>query len=497
MRIFEGDARNDITFSYNANFFIFATLETARPIIHGRVQQTTQQIPVLTGMPVSGMAYLDRPSFAGYFIFPDLSVRHEGKYRLSFNLYEETKETKDEDAEESADNRSKIIPPPQTQNGSFDWRLEVKSAPFTVFSAKKFPGLAESTALSRTVADQGCRVRIRRDVRMRRREGKASGEYDGFEEDYRRPRSATPVEPADYNRQRSVSNPSVDRQPYEQHRRPSGESYSGHQHPAAYNNGPVSTPQQPASYLSFGGLSAQLPQFQAPQFAQAAPPPVQAQQPYQSTPSQYHQGSQYRPQQPQNNYPYQERPPYNNQYQGPRDGYDAEYRRPSLGFTPGSQPAKSQYPNNNEQDANRPPSSYQAYQPRPEQPLLAPIKLGPAPALEPKYESLSSPVGPLSASSRVASGLPSPVYQDRSNYNSFPPPPSASETQRAGVKRSFDTVFSGRTYNQPLHNGMRPSSSHNVSAGFDDNEEISMEAFTMQYRRADGTPQNRELPALQ
>ena len=47
---------------------------------------------------------------------------------------------------------------------SFDWRMEVKSDLFTVYSAKKFPGLAESTNLSRTVAEQGCRVRIRRDV---------------------------------------------------------------------------------------------------------------------------------------------------------------------------------------------------------------------------------------------------------------------------------------------------------------------------------------------
>ena len=56
--------------------------------------------PVLTGMPVSGMAYLDRPQEAGYFLFPDLSVRHEGRYRLTFNLYEQTKDEKDMDADE-------------------------------------------------------------------------------------------------------------------------------------------------------------------------------------------------------------------------------------------------------------------------------------------------------------------------------------------------------------------------------------------------------------
>ncbi|KAK3073454.1 velum formation- protein, partial [Coniosporium uncinatum] len=66
----------------------------------GRVPPTPASFPVLTGTPVAGMAYLDRPQPAGYFIFPDLSVRHEGKYRLAFALFEELKEAKDMDSEE-------------------------------------------------------------------------------------------------------------------------------------------------------------------------------------------------------------------------------------------------------------------------------------------------------------------------------------------------------------------------------------------------------------
>jgi len=121
--------------------------------------------PVLTGVPVSGMAYLDRPNPAGYFIFPDLSVRHEGRYRLRFGLYEHSNE-------ETSFNQ------PQDPLESREFcthRLDVKSKAFTVFSAKKFPGLAESTSLSRIVAEQGCRVRIRRDVRMRRRNERVRG----------------------------------------------------------------------------------------------------------------------------------------------------------------------------------------------------------------------------------------------------------------------------------------------------------------------------------
>lgn len=168
----DGPKSEHITFAYDANFFLFVTLEPAPPTSATCRSQpaATTSNPVLTGMPVSGMAYLDRPSEAGYFIFPDLSVRHEGQYVLSFNLYEETKNHADQDLDPTAP-----LYAPATAadpDSSFDWRLEVKSAPFTVYSAKKFPGLTESTHLSRIVAEQGCRVRIRRDVRMRRRDHK-------------------------------------------------------------------------------------------------------------------------------------------------------------------------------------------------------------------------------------------------------------------------------------------------------------------------------------
>ncbi|KKA27479.1 hypothetical protein TD95_001990 [Thielaviopsis punctulata] len=195
----------DITFSYNVNFFLFATLEHARTMAHGRVQTPAASPPVLTGMPVSGMAYLDRPSVAGYFLFPDLSVRHEGRYRLSFNLYEEIKEAGDADLEPCEK------PNDVNHNPSFDWRMEIKSQAFIVYSAKKFPGLTESTLLSRTVADQGCRVRIRRDVRMRRREtkgGDSRSHRERKEAEQRVPRTPD-RQPIDQYRARSQSSHSV------------------------------------------------------------------------------------------------------------------------------------------------------------------------------------------------------------------------------------------------------------------------------------------------
>ncbi|EFQ98798.1 hypothetical protein MGYG_01814 [Nannizzia gypsea CBS 118893] len=219
MRIFESDPNNDmqktdITFSYNANFFLFATLEWARPYAHGRVQGQPPTCPVLTGVPVAGIAYLDRPSQAGYFIFPDLSVRHEGLYRLNFSLYEEPKDGKDEDKVPPApigtvSSTGMTMPMKSRQPmKNMYFRLEVKTVAFTVFSAKKFPGLSESTTLSRIVAEQGCRVRIRRDVRMRRREPKSNKDYGGYDERHVTPDSYHPGTPIE--RPRSASNSGMD-----------------------------------------------------------------------------------------------------------------------------------------------------------------------------------------------------------------------------------------------------------------------------------------------
>lgn len=512
LRIFEGDMKNgkDVTFSYNANFFLFATLELARPIAHGRGQPQPAQIPVLTGMPVSGMAYLDRPAEAGYFIFPDLSVRHEGKYKLSFNLYEETKESKDGDADPTD---HQPAPSGLFANGSFDFRLEVKSDPFTVYSAKKFPGLAESTMLSRTVAEQGCRVRIRRDVRMRRRDGKASEDFN--DEEYARGarRSATPSSIHDvYSRQRSLSNASIDRQPYIQERRPSNVEQPPQPFQTAYAPSPITPQSAPGGYLQFGGTIAQS--YSAPQFAQPQAPGRPSPQGQQPSYAEQHNWSYaegpYR--HPQASYQFSERSSYPQQYTPQRSSYDSgEFRRPSASYAPANSSASSvnQYPSV-DQSYGRSASiaSYHQYPPRAHTPVsqpavsLAPLKM---PAIEPKFENQSSPVGPLSTQSRLpaAHPLPSPSYQDRSSsYSKYPgsaSTPLPSEMTRNG-KRPFDSVFSSGSAHQSLHNGMRPTSSHlnQSSATFDDDDDAdNLEALRMQYRRADGSSYSRELPTLE
>jgi hypothetical protein len=164
--------QTDITFSYDALFFVFASLEVARVASHGRFHLgKNPPVPILTGHPVSGGCYLDRPHEGIFFPFPDLSVRDEGRYRLCFNLYETIKNIEDH---ESTGNEPPLCPGPAISTVSpsevTHWRLEVKSADFSVYMAKKFPGLTESTPLTRILAEQGCRVRVRREVRNRRKE---------------------------------------------------------------------------------------------------------------------------------------------------------------------------------------------------------------------------------------------------------------------------------------------------------------------------------------
>ncbi|CAG7560981.1 unnamed protein product [Fusarium equiseti] len=270
LRIIEGptiEEGKDVTFDYNANFFLYASLEHARPLAHGRVSTpAANNPPILTGVPASGMAYLDRPAEAGYFIFPDLSVRHEGLYRLTFSLFETTKEEQDFDIQPADGD----LPP------GVDFRMEIKTNPFMVFSAKKFPGLMESTQLSKTVADQGCRVRIRRDVRMRKRDSKPAGNNNnsnnnnnnnnagnnGFErreEDFGRRRTVTPAAEAPHGiRNRSQSNSSEHRAPYaDASRRPSMVDSYPPPPPPSYDPAPSAQ-----RHLSFGDPSAS--KYQAP-----------------------------------------------------------------------------------------------------------------------------------------------------------------------------------------------------------------------------------------
>ncbi|KAL9936370.1 hypothetical protein V8E36_004438, partial [Tilletia maclaganii] len=96
--------------------------------------------------------YLDN-SDQGFFVFPDLSIRSEGRYRLKLSLFE-------------------------TIGNEVHHCKSIYTMPFTVHSAKGFPGMSETTTLARSFASQGLKLRVRKHLRGRRRAA-TNQTYDG------------------------------------------------------------------------------------------------------------------------------------------------------------------------------------------------------------------------------------------------------------------------------------------------------------------------------
>ena len=536
----------------NSNYFLFATLEQARNVAQGRVQQDTKSLTVLTGTPVAGMVYLDRPNPAGYFIFPDLSVRHEGKYRLSFSLYEELKEEKDQDKTEDG---TKPSGPEHVTH-----RLEVKSSPFTVFSAKKFPGLTESTTLSRMVAEQGCRVRIRRDVRMRRRETKANGkDWDGYEEetaDVRARMSATP-DPAGYathgyigdpiNRPRSGSNvshhslaPSLAlsrrtslqdmHQTYQQPAYGTGPHTPQSAYPQSSPYGP--SPSQPYSQSPF---AQQQPAMQPPptQYSQSAyqppPPPMSPVGPSQHSYTGY--GSATPPPLMTQSQLAQSAPTYEGAGQSQRMSADYsvqpanDYRRSSGHYAAAlPPPSSSNYaaPTFQQQQAVAPQPSYQQQasgytMPGAPQPFYRP--LDGRSSRHPPPEPIQPPTRPTGASTplsaRSFNGSLPPLNTSLFNSRNMEPSSPASSGPQSSYytgtatgseahKRSYGQIYNDRFSTQPLKQGARPDAhaygrnsvqSVDMTADEGDLEADAENKELLSYPRAHGGISKRFLPS--
>ena len=524
LKIFElkPTGEEDITFSMDANYFLFATLEQARQIAHPRgAPQDDTRLTVLTGTPVAGMVYLDRPSQAGYFIFPDLSVRHEGKFRLSFSLYEELKSVEDNDKSEEAAKLS------SAGDAHVTHRLEVKSEPFTVFSAKKFPGLTESTTLSRTVAEQGCRVRIRRDVRMRRRDQKGEKDWEGYEEEtaqararmsqspmpgdgnhYAYPHLATPHGSMDpIVRPRSASNASHHSLAASISRRPSLQELQQGYHSSQYGTAPH-TPQHGYVPGSPYGPSpsqqySQPPYMQQQSMMQPPPPQYQPQAYPPPVPAQSHYSYGYSPAQAPTSQVQPQYPPAPSHYDVPPQqsrmsvDYSAQpppdYRRPSYsqappvsataaqGYTPHPVHQGYQSQTAHQQSYQQPPSTQQsAYPNQPVQQSYTMDQYNNRPPVPPP-EPLQPPTRatgattPLSAA-RPFNGATLPPINTTLHMpqNKLEPSPTISSNPSAGLfnssstnqtpvdshKRSYGNVFP-HSYNtqqsQRLSGGARPS----------------------------------------
>ncbi|KAG2205094.1 hypothetical protein INT47_002188 [Mucor saturninus] len=156
----------DHDFLQNPYFFLYATLtdtsgETDLHFVHGN--RTTAGTVVQSLHKLKDVDNTD----GGFFIFSDISIRLEGFYRLKFTLYE--------------------------IDGFFVKRMcSIVSNVFQVYSPKSFPGMSESTFLTRSFSDQGVRIRIRKEPRSslstssnhkKRRKDKVSDEEEEEEEE--------------------------------------------------------------------------------------------------------------------------------------------------------------------------------------------------------------------------------------------------------------------------------------------------------------------------
>jgi len=102
-----------------------------------------------------------------FFCFPDLSCRTHGRYRLRFVLMR--------------------IEPTNLHVGGFSPILtEVLSDVFTVYTAKDFPGMRPSSALTRALKLQGCNIQVKKGnekAMARKRLTQSQDHDDGEDED--------------------------------------------------------------------------------------------------------------------------------------------------------------------------------------------------------------------------------------------------------------------------------------------------------------------------
>ncbi|KAJ3499328.1 hypothetical protein NLG97_g421 [Lecanicillium saksenae] len=136
---------------------------------HGQEQGNMTRMSVSGGQPqgmftrnligsvaVSAFNLCDTEDKRGiWFVLQDLSVRTEGNFRLRFSFV-------------NVGPRGGRVPPdgnpPKVTTGRAPILASSYSEPFSVFSAKKFPGVCESTALSKTFAAQGIKIPIRKEA---------------------------------------------------------------------------------------------------------------------------------------------------------------------------------------------------------------------------------------------------------------------------------------------------------------------------------------------
>ncbi|KAJ6116048.1 Velvet complex subunit B [Penicillium sp. IBT 18751x] len=128
-----------------------AAMSPAQPVSGGPGGMFTRNL--IGSLSASAFRLTDPDNKIGvWFILQDLSVRTEGTFRLKMSF-----------VNVGAPSNETSNPAPVINHGSAPVLASVFSEPFQVFSAKKFPGVIESTQLSKCFALQGIKIPIRKD----------------------------------------------------------------------------------------------------------------------------------------------------------------------------------------------------------------------------------------------------------------------------------------------------------------------------------------------
>ncbi|KAK9244631.1 velvet factor-domain-containing protein [Lipomyces tetrasporus] len=120
--------------------FFFMCANLYDPVVNTPVARPPSE--TLAGTLVSSLHRVrdENDREGGYFVFGDLSVKLDGQFRLQFNLFE------------------------MLDGAQVEFITSTVSDIFTVYSGRHFPGVLESTSLSRQFSDQGVRLRLRKET---------------------------------------------------------------------------------------------------------------------------------------------------------------------------------------------------------------------------------------------------------------------------------------------------------------------------------------------
>lgn len=136
----------------NPHFFMKSSLTPVTDM-----QAGTSHGALLAGTTVSSCHRLKDPEtdeWGAYFVFGDLSAKIEGTYILEFNLFESRED--------------EVI-----------WMGCISSDQFNVYSSKAFPGMMESTTMTKKFQEQGLKLRVRKEPRsLLRKRGPAFDDYE-------------------------------------------------------------------------------------------------------------------------------------------------------------------------------------------------------------------------------------------------------------------------------------------------------------------------------